>query len=99
MIPEDLTLEFTENLINIVPTAEELSAVTSYSGPGKLGKAESFYLLLSTIPRLSERLSIHEICFRWPQDADRIWAQVKTFTNACKEFENLAVNIVNPFFH
>jgi hypothetical protein len=78
-------------LINICPTVEEIESIKNYSGDGSLGKAESFYLTISSIPRLKERFEIHEICFRWPKDADRIAAQIKTFSTACAEFNSSEV--------
>ena len=51
-----------------------------------LGKAEAFYLLLSKIPNLNDRISVHEMGFRWPRDADEVAVRLKTFTNACAEF-------------
>jgi len=52
-----LTLESTERLLELVPTHEEVNVVTTFNGDmTKLGKVENFFLVVSTIPRLRQRL-------------------------------------------
>lgn len=71
-----------------------MDSIKGFSGPGVLGKAEKFYLQISGIPRLTERLAVHEIGFRWPREADRLSVNVRTFISACKEFDNPSVQFI-----
>ncbi|ETO13695.1 hypothetical protein RFI_23673 [Reticulomyxa filosa] len=59
-------------LISYVPTPEEVDTITSYEGdPSQLGHAEQFFLTLSVIPNVPERLRLWEFKLRFKELIDQ----------------------------
>lgn len=85
--PLALTHELTLTLLNNCPTKEEISAVTHFDKPENLDAAGMFFLALSEIPRLKERLDCHDIAFRWDEEASVLKASIDTLMNATIEMK------------
>ncbi|KAJ6242299.1 inverted formin-2 [Anaeramoeba flamelloides] len=61
MDSEVFNLDKLKTLVKIMPEETELESVTSYQGdPELLGEVEKFYLVLSTVPNLLQRLAAFE---------------------------------------
>jgi hypothetical protein len=84
--PMVLTYDITELLQNIVPTAEEVTMLSNYSGhSSKLAQAEQNLMVLLGVPRLQQRLVCHKIVFVWKATAERLAAEARLISAACSE--------------
>ena len=86
MNPMVLTFDITELLQNIVPTAEEITMLSNFSGhTSRLAQAEQNLMVLLAIPRLQHRLVCHKIVFVWRATADRLASELQLLTEACRQ--------------
>lgn len=84
--PSQLTLELTEIMQSLVPSAEEIASLRGFGGNVmELGKAEKLLLALGNVPRLKERLDYHRTVFTWDRTADSLTAANSVVSRACKE--------------
>jgi hypothetical protein len=88
--PMVLTFDTTELLQNIVPTSEETTMLTNFSGhTSQLAQAEQYLMVLLGVPRLQQRLVCHKIVFVWKATAERLLSESTLITQAC-------VQLVSP---
>eukprot|EP00603_Paraphysomonas_imperforata_P015405 CAMPEP_0114476932 /NCGR_PEP_ID=MMETSP0104-20121206/15052_1 /TAXON_ID=37642 ORGANISM="Paraphysomonas imperforata, Strain PA2" /NCGR_SAMPLE_ID=MMETSP0104 /ASSEMBLY_ACC=CAM_ASM_000202 /LENGTH=1256 /DNA_ID=CAMNT_0001651763 /DNA_START=82 /DNA_END=3854 /DNA_ORIENTATION=- len=86
MDPIVLTFDVTELLQNVVPTAEEVTMLTNYSGhTSTLAQAEQNLMVLLGVPRLQQRLMCHKIVFVWMATANRLLSECDLIAEACRQ--------------
>ncbi|ETV96972.1 hypothetical protein, variant [Aphanomyces invadans] len=78
-----LTLERIQSLAAMVPTPEELDLVKGYEGDvAVLGETEKFFLAISDLPRLSNRLKAMEATLTFGQRYDDVKGKLKLLEQA-----------------
>jgi len=81
--PEVLTSERVAQLLKVAPTTAELEAVLAYTGdPSLLGTTETFFLCVSSIPRLQQRLSLFAFKLNFTSCTAAIRSNLKTVSQA-----------------
>eukprot|EP01099_Mayorella_cantabrigiensis_P001979 TRINITY_DN1859_c0_g1_i3.p1 TRINITY_DN1859_c0_g1~~TRINITY_DN1859_c0_g1_i3.p1 ORF type:complete len:666 (-),score=201.40 TRINITY_DN1859_c0_g1_i3:108-2000(-) len=81
-----LDLETTGNLMQYVPTKEEIELLQDYDGPREeLAKAEQFYLEVKDIPNLALRLNSWHFKLRFDDQFDELKEDLTALLGACKE--------------
>lgn len=84
--------ELTCSLVDILPTEEELTAVSAYSDPLLLDQASQMLFYFHRIPRLALRIDMHETAFSWDSRADAVGSKLSLLHRACEE-----LNISHPY--
>eukprot|EP01040_Poterioochromonas_malhamensis_P011521 gene11521-12563_t len=87
--PKILTQEVTNSLIEIVPTAEETTAIKAFSNPLTLDLASQMIFHLNRLPKLAVRLECHEMSFSWEINAKVSSNQLNALLKGCREFQQL----------
>eukprot|EP01038_Epipyxis_sp_PR26KG_P007971 gene7971-10811_t len=85
--PDRLTQELTSSIISILPTAEELVAIKSYTSSNNLDRASQLIFNFNRIPRLVQRMESHDIIFSWMNNANAVNGQIITIQRACEELK------------
>ena len=84
--PNFVTGEMIDKLLGLVPTSDEVDALTSYSGDLELlGNVEKLLLTLSTIPRLQQRLSCVQITETFGSACEGLFNRIEMLSNATSE--------------
>jgi hypothetical protein len=91
--PQQLDQELTRTLIDVLPTTEEYTAVSTYSDPNVLDAASKFLFHCRRLAKLQVRLECHEICFTWTQAAQQTQHQLDVVKKACAEFQESEANL------
>ncbi|ETV79003.1 hypothetical protein, variant 1 [Aphanomyces astaci] len=78
-----LTLERIQSLAAMVPTADEVDLVKGYEGDvALLGETEKFFLAISDLPRLAQRLKAMESTWTFGQRFDEVKGKLKLLDQA-----------------
>ncbi|KAE9360467.1 hypothetical protein PR003_g181 [Phytophthora rubi] len=86
MDSEVLTLDRVQGLIKILPTEEEIAAITGFNGdPTTLNGAELVLKELITVPRLKQRLSALETKHQFPAWVRDLQTKINKIRVACNE--------------
>jgi len=81
-----LTLEKLQNLQLLLPTAQEMKQLKSYTGPlDKLGQCEKFFLAVSGVPRLQNRLGVFVFRLQLPEASASLQKKMRVVTEACQQ--------------
>lgn len=63
----------------------ELALVRGYTSCSNLDQAGRVIFHLNRIPRVAERLKLHEICFSWYSSAGEASSHLRVIQSACDE--------------
>ncbi|CAK4617136.1 hypothetical protein AeMF1_012017 [Aphanomyces euteiches] len=84
-----LTLERIQSLAAMVPTGDEMELVKTYEGDvALLGETEKFFLAISDVPRLAERLKAMESSCMFSQRYDDVKTKLKLLDQAYLDLKN-----------
>ena len=84
-------LERLQGLLKIAPTPDEIALLQGYEGDKKnLSKEDAFLLVLSTIPRLKQRLTACVLKYQYHAELDACNAKIAEVSGACKEVKKSA---------
>ena len=88
--PNKLTLDLAEllNTAAFLPTAEEFTTCSNYSGDwADLDETSKLYAMMKPIVRLEQRLKVQIITFSWSNALTKVLSKINALSKACDEVE------------
>lgn len=83
--PEVLTADMIQSIKSILPTADELATVKTFTDPNQLDRASRLVYHLNRVPYFVTRLQCHEIPFSWFGFCNLILTKLRIVQAACDE--------------
>jgi len=83
---QSLTESSLSSLQAILPSAEEVELVQGFQGPKEqLGKAETFFLAIASVPRYTMRVKTMLVRAQWPERIHELRSKIEDVGSAVKE--------------